>query len=182
MATERTERGLTFRVPPFRPAAATVSCSIWNDSKVQSLVGVGRCRSQVEESSQVRESSARRVPQASRGRERVPLSLSSFTLARRAGDGRRCAGADETGRRGSARVRERGVCACCSRAYRSAPRASKAREGDDSVTFFSGEPVCHLDFPVRASARAHATPRHATPRTCRRSLCVRSRARSTWMY
>lgn len=24
-------------------AAATVSCSIWNDSKVQSLVGVGRC-------------------------------------------------------------------------------------------------------------------------------------------
>lgn len=43
MATERTERGLMFRVSLFRAAAATVSCSIWNDSKVQSLVGVGRC-------------------------------------------------------------------------------------------------------------------------------------------
>lgn len=38
-----------FRVPLFRPAAAAVSCSIWNDSKVQSLVGVGRQRTQPEE-------------------------------------------------------------------------------------------------------------------------------------
>lgn len=47
IATERAETGLMFRVSPFRAAAATVSCSIWNDSKVQSLVGVGPYRIQL---------------------------------------------------------------------------------------------------------------------------------------
>lgn len=47
IATERAETGLMFLIPPFQAAAATVSCSIWNDSKVQSLVGVGRHRIQL---------------------------------------------------------------------------------------------------------------------------------------
>lgn len=47
-----------FRVPLFRPAAAAVSCSIWNDSKVQSLVGVGRQRTQPEESQPESEATA----------------------------------------------------------------------------------------------------------------------------
>lgn len=50
--------GLMFRVPLFRPAAAAVSCSIWNDSKVQSLVGVGRQRTQSEESQPESEATA----------------------------------------------------------------------------------------------------------------------------
>lgn len=53
--------GLMFRVPLFRPAAAAVSCSIWNDSKVQSLVGVGRQRTQPEESQPESEATAKRA-------------------------------------------------------------------------------------------------------------------------
>lgn len=42
MTMARAERGLMFHIPSFRAAAAIVSCSIWNDSEVQSLVGIGR--------------------------------------------------------------------------------------------------------------------------------------------
>lgn len=99
--------GLMFRVPLFRPAAAAVSCSIWNDSKVQSLVGVGRQRTQPEESQPESEATAS---------ERASRTCVPHVSAR-ARDGRR----------------ERGWTACVDGPEANPRCAERSRASTDSV-------------------------------------------------
>lgn len=130
-----------FHVSLFRPAAATVSCSIWNDSKVQSSAVA--CESRL--SSGVAKDPARgrgASRTAGSGGARVPLSLPAArgSRARTGADG-----ASARGKRGA-------------RGTRAARTEALARASPD------GSEPCFRECVFLTPARARTRLR--TPRTC----------------